>query len=208
MGIAPLQYPHPKAQEMASNADDILAQAVILPTMAEAVADCILVAGTSARTRALPWPLHAPRQFAEIIRKDYPQGPIAIVFGREQSGLTNEELQQCHLHLQIPANPQYSSLNIAQAVQVIAYELRVAALQAPVAIPAWDYPLATAAELEAFYQHLQTVLRELDFLKLSAPRKLMPRLRRLFNRARLDNMEINILRGMLRAVQDALLKKD
>lgn len=205
--VSPEEYPHPKALEMASSADDVLANAKTTTTLDEAVADCVLVAGSSARSRAIPWPLMSPRTFAESLNTNYPQGNLALVFGRERTGLTNDELQRCHLHVQIPANPDYSSLNLAQAVQVMAYELRMADLQETINPIEWDYPLANANEMEGLYTHLQQVLIDLDFLKLSAPRKLMPRLRRLFYRAKLDVMEMNILRGILTAMQDAMKKE-
>ena len=144
-----------------------------------------------------------PREMVEKVKQEAPGSQTAILFGREQSGLTNEELHKCHLHVQIPANPDYSSLNISAAVQVIAYELRVASLDvASLVTDEWDYRLATADEMEKFFNHLQEVLIEIDFLKLNAPRQLMTRLRRLFLRTRPDVMEMNILRGMLSAVQD------
>jgi tRNA (cytidine32/uridine32-2'-O)-methyltransferase len=139
----------------------------------------------------------------EKIKQEPASSQIAILFGREQSGLTNQELQQCHVHIQIPANPHYSSLNIAAAVQVIAYEIRIAGLDQTSLQDEWDYRLATADEMEKFFTHLQEVLIEIDFLKMNAPRKLMTRLRRLFFRARPDVMEMNILRGLLSAVQEA-----
>ncbi|TAK73663.1 MAG: tRNA (cytosine(32)/uridine(32)-2'-O)-methyltransferase TrmJ [Gammaproteobacteria bacterium] len=199
--VSPEQFPHDKANEMASGATDILDQAVIVETLDEAIADCGLVVGASARTRTIPWPLFTPREIAEKIKAEPPH-PVAILFGREQSGLTNEELQRCHWHVQIPANPAYSSLNVAAAVQVMAYELRVASLDQTTFSEEWDYRLATADEMEKFFVHLQEVLVELDFLKLNAPRKLMTRLRRLFFRARPDVMEMNILRGILGAIQN------
>jgi tRNA (cytidine32/uridine32-2'-O)-methyltransferase len=199
--VAPLQFPHDKALEMASGAADILAQAQVAATLQEAIADCTLVIGTSARLRTIPWPLLTPRAMAERVRQEPAASKIAIVFGREQTGLTNEELQHCHLHVHVPANPDYSSLNIAAAVQVIAYELRMASLGDKVGQAEWDYPLATADDMEKFFTHLQTVLIEIDFLKMSAPRKLMTRLRRFFFRARPDVMEMNIFRGMLAAIQ-------
>jgi tRNA (cytidine32/uridine32-2'-O)-methyltransferase len=197
--VAPKHFPHPKADEMASSAVDILAKAVVVKTLAEAVADCHLVIGTSTRSRAIPWPLLSPRELAEKVRTEAESVKTAILFGREQSGLTNEELHSCHFHVQIPANPEYSSLNLAAAVQIIAYELRLASLTAtPVQ---WDYQLATADDLEGFYDHLENVLIKLDFLNPKAPRQLMTRLRRLVGRARPDMMEINILRGILSAVE-------
>ncbi len=198
--VTPKLFPHPKADEMASSAKDILKHAVIVSELDEAVADCKLVIGTSTRSRTIPWPILTPRELGEKIRAEESGAQVAIVFGREQSGLTNEELHRCHFHVQIPANPEYSSLNLAAAVQVIAYELRVASLteNAPVI---WDYQLATVKDLEGFYAHLESVMIKLDFLNPKAPRQLMTRLRRLFSRARPDVMEINILRGILGAVE-------
>lgn len=205
--VAPLEFPHPKALEMASGADDILQKAIVVATLDEAIADCTLVIGTSARMRTIPWPLLSPREMTEKLKREPAENKTAILFGREQSGLSNEELQRCNLHIQIPANPDYSSLNLSAAVQVVAYELRVASLDAVSETEEWDYRLATADEMEKFFNHLQQVLIELDFLKMNAPRKLMTRLRRLFLRTRPDVMEMNILRGMLSAVQDSLTKK-
>ncbi len=204
--VSPKEFPHPKAVEMASGASDILDEAAVVQTLDDALADCTLVIGTSARMRTIPWPLLSPRDMAEKIKQEPAINQIAILFGREQSGLTNEELQRCHLHIQIPANPNYSSLNIAAAVQVIAYEIRVACLNQASFSEEWDYRLATADEMEKFFTHLQEVLIEIDFLKMNAPRKLMTRLRRLFFRTRPDVMEMNILRGMLSAMQEAKKK--
>lgn len=206
--VSPVQFPHSKAVEMASGAADILEQAVVVPTLEEAISDCSLVGGTSARIRTVPWPLLSPRQLAEKTRQEPPGGEIAILFGREQSGLNNDELQRCHVHVQIPANPVYSSLNLAAAVQLLAYELRVAALNTDLPTDEWDYRLANADEMENLFIHLQTVLTEIDFLKINAPRKLMTRLRRLFLRARPDVMEVNLLRGLLSAVQKMKSRKD
>lgn len=200
--VAPEKFPDPKAIEMAVTAADVLEQAFIVDTLDEAVGECSLIIGASARMRTIPWPLLSPRDMAEKIKQEPASSKTAILFGREQSGLTNDELQRCHLHVNIPANPEYSSLNIAAAVQVIAYELRMASLNQPSIVEEWDYRLASADEMEKFYAHLEEVLIKIDFLKPSAPRKLMTRLRRLFYRARPDVMEMNILRGMLTAVQD------
>jgi tRNA (cytidine32/uridine32-2'-O)-methyltransferase len=202
---APLLYPHPKAQEMASNAGDILEQAVVVSSFEEAIKDCQMVIGTSARDRAIPWPNLNPREAAEKVFADCRDQQVAIVFGREHSGLTNEELHQCHYHLHIPANPEYSSLNLASAVQVIGYELRMTHLAgestAQSKKPVWDNALASSEEVNLFYEHLEHVLVEIDFLKPSAPRQLMARLKRLYNRVHLDKMEVNILRGILTAVE-------
>ncbi|OGT59572.1 MAG: tRNA (cytosine(32)/uridine(32)-2'-O)-methyltransferase TrmJ [Gammaproteobacteria bacterium RIFCSPHIGHO2_12_FULL_45_12] len=200
--VSPVLFPHEKAVDMSAGAKDVLSAAKVVATLDEAIHDCTLVVGTSTRTRAIPWPVLSPRQAAQKIREEASNGQAAILFGREQSGLTNEELHRCHVHLQIPANPDYSSLNLAAAVQVMAYELRVASLAISETEEPWDYRLATARELEKYFEHLRQVLIELDFLKSSAPRQLMTRLRRLFMRARPDVMEMNILRGMLTAVQE------
>jgi tRNA (cytidine32/uridine32-2'-O)-methyltransferase len=205
--VGPAEFPHPKAVEMASGASDILDQAVVVDTLDEAIADCTLVIGTSARMRAIPWPLLTPREMVEKVKREAPNSQTAILFGREQSGLSNDELQRCNIHISIPANPDYSSLNISAAVQVVAYELRVASLDQAAISEEWDYRLATADEMEKFFTHLQEVLIEIDFLKMNAPRKLMTRLRRMLLRTRPDVMEMNILRGMLTAVQDTNKKK-
>lgn len=202
--VEPEAFPHPKALEMASNAADILEQAKVVTSLDQAIGDCALVVGTSARMRKIPWPLLTPREMISKLKQEAPEHQVAILFGREHSGLTNEELQRCHFHIQIPANPDYSSLNIASAIQVIAYELRVGSLEAEQAPAEWDYRPANAEELEKFFEHLQTLLVASDFLKPSAPRQLMTRLRRLFLRARPDVMEMNILRGMLTAFQKYL----
>jgi len=204
--VSPLSFPHVKADEMASGALDVLHQAVVVDDLDQALADCHLVIGTSARSRAIPWPLLSPRELAEKALQENEKNRIAILFGREQSGLTNEELHRCHFHVQIPSNPEYSSLNIASAVQVIAYELRVASLSSPEKIT-WDYELANAEAMENLFEHLEKVLIEINFLKPTAPRQLMTRLRRLFYRARLDVMELNILRGILGEVERALTSK-
>lgn len=197
--INPKSFPHQKSNEMASSAIDIVEKAIVVNHLEDAIQDCHLIVGTSTRSRTIPWPMLLPRELAEKCRGESSDVETAILFGREQSGLTNDELHRCHFHVQIPANPEYSSLNIAAAVQVISYELYLASLVQN-NTSTWDYPLATTKELEGFYTHLEQVLIELDFLNPKAPRQLMTRLRRLFGRARLDTMETNILRGILGAV--------
>lgn len=200
--VDPVSFPDRKADELSAGADDILKRATVVSTMDEAIADCALVVGTSARTRHIPWPLLNPREMAEKVTAEPKESKIAIVFGSEQSGMTNEQLQRCHLHITIPANPDYSSLNLAAAVQVVAYELRMASL-ADAKLPApKDYRPANADEMEGLFAHMERALIKIDFLKLNAPRKLMTRLRRFFFRARPDVMEMNIFRGMLTAIED------
>lgn len=198
--VNPQYFPHAEATARASGADDLLAAAELHPTLDAALAGCSLVFGTTARGRSIPWPAVDPREAAQRALAAAPQGPVAIVFGREHSGLSNEELDRCNYLLHIPTNPDYSSLNLAAAVQVIAYELRMATQQGPV-MPADSTPLASFQERELFYGHLEEVLMELQFLDPNNPKHLMRRLRRLFNRVELDQNEINILRGILTAVQ-------
>jgi tRNA (cytidine32/uridine32-2'-O)-methyltransferase len=200
--VAPLQYPHNKAIEMASNAVDVLEGAAVVENLDQAISGCGLVVGASARSRTIPWPMLSPRELGEKALQESQHHKVAILFGQEQSGLTNEELHRCNFHVHIPSNPEYSSLNLAAAVQVIAYELRVAALQASQEPQAWDYDYATAEAMQSFYEHLEKVLIDIQFLNPKAPRQLMTRLRRLFNRARPDVMELNILRGILGAIKN------
>lgn len=204
--VNPVSFPHPKAGEMSAGADDVLDQARVVGSLAEAIADCTLVVGTSARFRRIPWPLLTPRQMADKVKAEPESGKTAIVFGREQSGLTNEELESCHCHIHIPANPDYSSLNLAMAVQIAAYELRMASLGDVDFSDHWDYPPASADMMEQYFEHLERVFTQLDFIKANAPRKSMTRLRRLYFRARPDVMEMNMLRGMLTAIEDQVKK--
>lgn len=196
--VQPQRYPSAEATARASGADDLLAGARCYQTLDDAIADTTLVIGASARCRTLPLPMLDPRACATMTARQADSSRVAILFGRERSGLTNEELDRCHYLVQIPSNPDYPSLNLAAAVQVIAYELRMAAVMPGLpAEPEPDY--ASAAQLEQFYAHLEQTLVELEFLDPENPRQLMRRLRRLFGRARPDQNEINILRGILAA---------
>lgn len=195
--VSPRQFPHVKANEMASNAVDILAKAKVVATLDQAIGDCHLIAGTSARSRSLPWPLLTPRLFAEEIKTKEVDTKIAILFGQEQSGLTNEELHQCHFHIHIPSNPEYSSLNLAAAVQIMVYELHCAFHDFENNGIDSNNDFASHQEVERFYQHLEQVLIKIGFLNPKTPKALMARLRRMYNRARLEKVEINILRGIL-----------
>jgi TrmH family RNA methyltransferase len=199
--VAPKIFPSEEATARASGAEDILAAARVVPDLAGATADRELIVGASARLRAIPWPQLDPRECAERVIAD----PVktAILFGREHSGLTNEELERCHFLLHIPCDPGFSSLNVAAALQVVAYELFRAA-NAP-AEERQMSPYATGAQLESFYRHLEELLYQVRFLheKKSSP-SLMRRLRRIFNRARLEQKEIHILRGVFNAIQRQL----
>ena len=199
--VAPLDFPNAEATARASGADDLLASATIFPTLDAAIADSVLVIGASARLRALSVPVLDPRECATLICSQPHRQRVAVLFGNEQSGLSNRELDRCHYLMQIPANPDYSSLNLAAAVQVLAYELRMTAMGSLVVNEDEDTTdYATAEQVEQFYQHLEQTLIDIDFLKPENPRQLMRRLRRLFGRSRLDDNEVNILRGILTAV--------
>jgi tRNA (cytidine32/uridine32-2'-O)-methyltransferase len=198
--VDPRQFPHEEANWRAASADDVLKNAVVTQTLGEAVGDCQFIAGTSARERRIPWPLMDARGCAEKIDAVSDREQVAILFGREDRGLTNEELKLCNLHLNIPTSEAYSSLNLAMAVQIVSYELRMRMLGAE--LPGreddqWDAPFATQENMERFYTHLEKTLTDIEFLDPAAPRQLMSRLRRLYGRVRLDEMELNILRGIL-----------
>ncbi|UPU27060.1 tRNA (cytosine(32)/uridine(32)-2'-O)-methyltransferase TrmJ [Klebsiella pneumoniae] len=187
--VNPLVKPDSQAIALAAGASDVIGNAQIVDTLDEALAGCSLVVGTSARSRTLPWPMLDPRECGLKSVAEGQHAPVALVFGRERVGLTNDELQKCHYHVAIAANPEYSSLNLAMAVQVIAYEVRMAWLAAQEqAQPAVEheeapYPLATG------------------FIRPNHPGQVMNKLRRLFTRARPESQELNILRGMLASIE-------
>lgn len=201
--INPRRFPDPEAETLASGAVDILEQALVVSSMEEALAGCTQTVALSARRREVTVPVNNPRELAPILIERCRAGEqVAIVFGTEMSGLSNDEVRACNRIVSIPANPEYSSLNLAQAVQVIAYELRMA-LDADVSDRHEVYELAKHEELERFYQHLESTLIALGFLNPQHPKRLMPRLRRLFGRAQLEQIEVDILRGILRAADEA-----
>ena len=204
--VNPVEFPSGVAVGRAASALDVLEQAEVVNTLGEAIADCALVIGSSARSRSLPWPMLTPEQSAAKLIKESQSAKVALVFGREDSGLNNEELQLCHFHVQIPASPEYSSLNLAAAVMVLCYEIRRAVLRDEEADDKaedeyWDQERATVEQVEYFYEHLERVLVEIDFHDLDNPRQLMQRMRRLFGRVRIDAMEMNILRGILTNIE-------
>ena len=199
--VRPALFPHPEATARASGADDILAAARVFERFDEAIADCGLIVGTSARQRHLPWDLVEPRECSGRIVEAANKQPVALVFGAERTGLTNAELERCNLLMTIPTAPDYSSLNLAMAVQVVTYELWLAGRPGAPPPPERDVPLASAEEVARFYVHFEQVLEEIDFKDRTGGGHLMARVRRLFNRAQLDQNEVNILRGVLTAVQ-------
>ena len=201
--VQPREYPAPRAVWRAAGARDILTNVKVVESLDEAIAGCGLVVGTSARERRIPWPLINPRECGEKIWGEAARHNVALLFGREDRGLTNAELQKCHYHVHIPSNPDYSSLNLATAVQVLAYEVRMASLQDENGVlpsmDEWDQPLATADELELFHHHLAETMAMLNFYDPDNPKQLLTRMRRLFNRTRMDKMEVSMLRGLLTA---------
>lgn len=220
--VNPKEFPSEEATRRASGADDVLTSARVVESLDAAIEHSKLVVGASARTRHLVWPMINPRDCASRILEnladinasiDSPQ--VSLLFGRESSGLTNEELQRCHFHVNIPANPDYASLNLAMAVQVLCYELRMTALLASeedevnedhLAIQGpgdagWDVEIASVKEVEGLLEHLEQTLIKIGFHDPNNPRMLMSRLRRFVQRAQPDRMEVNILRGILKTVQ-------
>ena len=204
--VNPLVKPDSQAIALAAGASDVIGEAKIVDTLDEALAGCSLVVGTSARSRTLPWPMLDPRECGIKSISEAQHAPVAIVFGRERVGLTNDELQKCHYHVAIQANPEYSSLNLAMAVQILAYEVRIAWLatqnegQETEKSPEEEvYPLVD--DLERFYVHLEQSLSASGFIRPTHPGQVMSRLRRLFTRARPESQELNILRGMLTSLE-------
>lgn len=197
--VRPRYFPHDDATARASGADDLLQNATVLESMADAIADCVYIAGASARSRTINWPCLDAKDAAARVVEESAKGTVAIVFGPEKTGLSNAELDLCDTLLTIPSNPEFSSLNLAMAVQVVTYEIRAAMSEKRPEYEA-DAPAASSEELEHFYSHLETVLTNLQFLDPDNPRHLMRRLRRLFIRARPDQNEVNILRGILTSI--------
>lgn len=202
--VNPKKYPDAEATARASGADDLLAQATLCDDIDAAIAGCQLVIGASARSRRIPCPVIDPASCAQQAVAESAQGEVAILFGCERSGLSNAEIDRCQSLVQIPTNPVYGSLNLASAVQIIGYEILVAqrhAARSSVGPAMPEHVPAAAEELQRYFEHLESVLVKLEFLDPDNPRKLMRRLRRLYNRARPDENEINILRGVLSATE-------
>ena len=205
--VSPKRFPSAECTARAAGADDILARARVFSSLEDAVADCGLVFGTSARTRSIAWPEVTPETAAAQIINQIGAG-AAILFGRESSGLSNEELDTCHAMIRIPTNEDFSSLNIASAVQIICYEISKQYLALEETVTADNTPEApaTAEQMEHLYEHLRQTLIDIDYLDPEKPRRLMRRIKRLFNRARPDSNEYNILRGILTAIRNAAKK--
>lgn len=195
--VNPVEYPSEEATSLAAGAVDVLENARVVSHIDDAIDDCQLVLATSARTRAHPWPIKEAREAAQEICQEAPSetdGKVAILFGPERFGLSSDDLRKAHFHVDIPGNPDYGVLNVSAAVQVLCYELFMAQRQS------WpkqetEYPLVS--ELNGFYEHLEHTLKEIGFIIKAHPGQAMLRLKRLFNRARPEKTELNMLRGIL-----------
>ena len=206
--VNPRCYPDPQAMTLASNAHDILEKASIIRSLEEAVSDCSLIMGTSSDVREIQMPGLTPRKAAPLLYKTAQICPVAVIFGTERSGLTSETLLRCNYHLKIPTHPSYRSLNLAQAVQIIAYELHLMSLEDPLKDPDFNKSvkdrLATFSEVNYFFKHLEEVVKNVGFLNPAYPKKIMQRLKRLFNRVQLEHMELQLLRGILRKIDERI----
>ena len=205
--VNPKRFPDPQADWRAAGALDVIESTVVFETLEEALAPSVLSAATSARSRHIPWPVLSSAEFAEHVHKEYSSTDIvSVVFGREDSGLTNEELNLCNTQVRIPSSGDYGSLNLAMSVQVVAYDLFRVSSESNSPQNLWDRPLATHHELGSFFAHLESVLKEIDFYDPENPREAMTRLRRLFSRTDLDQTEVQILRGILSHIEKATRK--
>ena len=203
--VAPHRFPHAEASALAAGADDVLAEAGVHEGLVDGLAGCSLALGLSARRRGVDLEELSPREAASRVLEAAARGEqVALVFGNERTGLENEELARCHAMVRIPSVDDFSSLNLSQAVQVMAYELRVALLggEVPAAPLREDAePPADAAQMERFYAHLAEMLDDIDFHKGRAPTTIMLRLRKLFQRAQMDERELRILHGIFSDAQ-------
>ncbi len=199
--VTPKEFPSDVATYRSKAAKDVLEKAEVFDDLESAVSDCELVIGTSARGRTVPWPILNPKKAAEEVSNAALNNNVAIVFGREDRGLTNEELGLCNLHVHIPTDPEYSSLNVAQAVQILVYEIRVALLDNEEERDYWDVQLANNEQIERLIDHMDELMQEVEFYDVDNPRKLLIRVRRFFKRSKIDLMEANIFRGLFSTIQ-------
>lgn len=197
--VDPKRFPDPEATAMASGADDLLSQAIVSQTLEQALEGCHLVMGSTARERKIQHEFVDAREAAQQAYGESATQQVALVFGRERTGMTNEEIGLCHKLINIPTNTQYSSLNVASAIQIVSYELMMASCNTPSNKPENTQPAeyASSDAMERFYQQLQQTLIDIDFLNPEQSPQLMPKLRHLYNRSRLRQEEVNILRGIL-----------
>ena len=201
--VNPVRFPAADADAMASGAADVLGKAVVCRSIDEALTGTVFAVACTARSRDLSHSVLTARETGARLAREASQGPVALVFGPEQTGLTAQEVSRCGAIGMIPANPDYSSLNLAAAVQIFAYEVRQA-VESVTSYPQVTYEVASYEEVELFFRHLEKTLYDIEFLDPKQPKRLMQRLRRLFHRARLEKEEANILRGILSAAQKPL----
>ena len=202
--VAPKEFPSDVATYRSKAAKDVLETAHVFDDLESAVADCELVIGTSARGRTVPWPILSPKEAAEEVSNASQNNKVAIIFGREDRGLTNEELGLCNLHVHIPSDPEYSSLNLSQAVQILTYEIRLCLLEQQKNQDNWDVELANNEQTERLIAHMNELMQDVEFYDIDNPRKLLLRVRRFFKRSRIDVMEANIFRGLFSTIQKKL----
>ncbi len=196
--VNPKRFPDPQADWRAAGATDLLESSRVRSTLNEAIADCQLVIGTSARVRNIPRPSIFAKELPGLISRHPADLKVAILLGREDSGLTNDELQLCHYHLQIPSDEGYPVLNVAMALQIVVYELFISASGKQKKEAEWDRPIASSNEVEMMLEHLEQVLFESEFLDRQNPGKTLVRLRRMFMRIKLDETEVQMMRGILK----------
>lgn len=199
--VRPKHFPDGEAKSLAVNAADLLDTAVVTQTLEEAIADCQFVIGVSGKQRSLSQQVITVREAAAEVKNIATHQEVALVFGTEMSGLSNEEADRCHMLATIPANPEYTSLNLAQAVQIMCYELRMAITTGELHYQEKPAELASQEDLERFYEHMREVLEQIGYINPRAPKKLFERLRRLYGRTRLEKEEVNLLRGILTLTQ-------
>jgi len=198
--VDPRVYPSEEADSRAAGAKDLLDSAVVVNTMDEAIADCQLVIGTSARNRTFDLPIFDAHDCAKKVVGEAQQGKVAIIFGRETMGLHNSELQKCNYHVYIPANPEYPVLNVSAAIQLVCYEIWQAHTKQDFVKQEEPYPLTR--DMELFYEHLESALRKTNFIIPQHEGRVMDKLRRYFNRSRPERTELNMLRGILTSVDE------
>lgn len=199
--VNPKFFPDAQAKSLAVNASDVLDTAIVTNSLEEAIADCQLVIGVSGKERSLSQQVMTVREAALEVKKIAHQQQVALVFGTEMSGLSNAEADRCQILATIPANPEYTSLNLAQAVQIMCYEMRMAFTNGTLHYDEKPVELASQEDLERFYIHMQEVLEHIGYINPRAPKKLFERLRRLYARTRLEKEEVNLLRGILTLTQ-------
>ncbi len=193
-----------KSIALSAGASDVLKRCTVFTTLEQAVADCVLIIGASARGRSYDWPMLDPRGMACKVVQEGSSHPVALVFGRESCGLSNDELQKCHFHVFIPANPEYSSLNLAMAVQILSYEVRMAFLSEH-KLPAQQKKYPLAQQTEDMFKHLEETLLDTRFIVTAHPGHIMQKLRRFFNRARPEALEMRMWRGIFTSIQKSCI---